>query len=156
MNFKKLAATLITMSALAGCESPVMIAADQNKGQMAGMFEIAFPAMMLVQQADGVEEILEGNLIGHVSGNARYNVNGPVFGQCTGVYTKNTGLSTITCEGGFSYSENVGRQRPKMSGTNIATGTYDGVAYVGAFGWGNNANEASVRQAIEEYKSNLR
>lgn len=130
-----------------------MIAADQNQGKMSGMFEITFPAMMLVQRADGVEEILEGSLIGHANGNAKYDVTGPVSGRCTGAYTKNTGINTITCEGGFTYSENVGRQRAKMSGTNIATGIYDGVAYVGAFGWGNDANEAAVRAAVEEYKS---
>lgn len=150
--FKKVLFGLIVSSALSGCEVPVMIAADQNQGQMSGMFEITFPAMMLVQRSDGVEEILEGSLIGHANGNAKYDVTGPKSGRCIGEYIKKTGISKISCEQGFSYSENIGQQKAKMSGTNIATGTYDGVAFVGAFGWGNDANEASVRAAIEEYK----
>ena len=115
---------------------------------MTGAFEVSFPAMMLVQLSDGSEELFTGNLAGYANGNAKYNLQGPTTGSCTGGYVKKTGINTITCENGFSYSENIGRRKAKMSGVNIAAGT----DFVGAFGWGNDANEESVRQAIAEYK----
>lgn len=151
---KKFLLALTASAALAGCEVPVMIAANQNQGAMTGMFEITFPAMMLVQLDDGREQILTGSLMGHASGNARYDLTGPVSGRCTGGYDKKSGINMLSCEDGFAYSEYVGPQRPKMSGVNVAEGTYEGAAFIGAFGWGNGANEASVRAALEEYKLN--
>lgn len=138
---------------LAGCEVPVMIAADQNQGRMSGMFEITFPAVMLVQLDDGSEEFLTGELLGHANGNAKYALKGPKSGNCSGSYTKKTGINTITCDSGFTYQENVGQQRSKMSGVNIAQGIYQGVSWIGALGWGNDATESSTRAAIAAHSA---
>ena len=145
--FKK-ALCILGITLLAGCEVPVMIAAAQNQGEMTGMMEITFPASMIVQFDDGTEEVLNGQLIGHANGSAKFNVVGPNWGTCAGSVTRD-GVSTMLCDGGVNITTNVGKQRPKMSGVNVATGVALGTKYKSGFGWGNDGNEASVRAAID-------
>ncbi|WP_147125048.1 hypothetical protein [Shimia ponticola] len=133
---------------LSGCEVPVMIAAAQNDGQMTGAFEITFPAMMLVQFDDGSEELLPGELRGHANGSAEYTVTGPTWGTCEGKVTR-AGDIDMTCDGGVAIKMNVGAQRPKMSGVNVASGVALGTPYKSAFGWGKSGTEAAVRAALE-------
>ena len=115
---KKFLFASIACFTLSGCEVPVMIAADTNQGEMTGMMEITFPAVMIVQIEDGTEEILHGDLIGHANGSARYDLSGPNWGQCSGGFTRD-GISTLACENGMELSVNIGRQRARMSGTNV-------------------------------------
>lgn len=133
---------------LAGCEVPVMIAADQNQGQMTGMFEITFPAALLVRPQQGSEELLTGTLIGHAKGSARFALTGPTWGDCRGTASK-SGTTSMSCSGGIDITMETGRQKARMSGVNIASGTYDGTGFTSAFGWGNDGNEASVRAALD-------
>lgn len=149
---RKLILAAVAGLSVSGCEIPVMIAAEQNQGQMTGMFEITFPAVMLVAFEDGTEELLNGDLIGHANGSAKYDLTGPNWGHCTGGFDT-SGISTLSCESGASVSVDIGPQRPKMSGTNVVAGNALGVNFVSAFGWGNNASEQDVRQAIALYQS---
>ncbi|WP_296423736.1 hypothetical protein [Yoonia sp.] len=134
---------------LAGCEVPVMIAADANGGQMTGMFEITFPAALLVQTADGNEEFLTGDLRGYANGNSNFSFTGPTYGKCEGSSTS-AGDMVMSCDNGLEWDHSLGRQRAKMTGTFVLDGTSEGIGYVGAMGWGNDANEAAVRLAIAE------
>ena len=133
---------------LAGCEVPVMIAADQNQGQMTGMFEITFPAVLLVRLENGEEELLNGSLIGHANGSARFNLTGPAWGECQGTASK-SGTTSMSCSGGVEITMETGRQKARMSGVNVASGVHTGTGFVSAFGWGNDGNEAAVRAAID-------
>lgn len=134
---------------LMGCEVPVMIAAEQNQGKMTGIFEITFPAVLLVRTDDGDEELLRGELIGHANGSARFALDGPTWGHCTGTSTK-AGTTTMQCAEGVDFTMETGRQKAKMSGINVSNGTFEGTAFVSAFGWGNDASEAAVRAALAE------
>ena len=149
--YRRLTGPLLAITTLAGCEVPVMVAAKQNQGQMTGMFEITLPAVMIVQFEEGTEEVLTGDLIGHANGSAKYDLTGPTWGHCTGGFNK-AGISSLTCENGTSVSVDIGPQRAKMSGTNVVAGEALGNEFVSAFGWGNDANEAAVRQAIARYQ----
>lgn len=149
---RNLAILAVISSALMGCEIPVMMAAEKNQGRMTGMFEITFPAVMIVQFAEGTEEVLTGELIGHANGSAKYDLVGPNWGQCSGGFAK-SGISTLTCESGASVSVDIGPQKPKMSGTNVVAGEALGNAFISAFGWGNDGNEPAVRQAIAAYSA---
>ncbi|MCV2864780.1 hypothetical protein [Defluviimonas sp. WL0075] len=117
---------------------------------MTSMFEITFPATMLVAFDGGTEELLDGKLIGHANGSAKYDLTGPVWGHCTGGFTK-AGISTLECENGMKITVDIGPQKPKMSGVNVVSGTALGVAFVSAFGWGNDANEGAVRAAVKSH-----
>lgn len=151
LTYRRLIAALLAVTTLSGCEVPVMIAAEQNQGKMTGMFEITFPAVMIVQFEEGTEEVLKGDLIGHANGSAKYDLSGPTWGHCTGGFSK-PGISSLKCDNGASVSVDIGPQRPKMSGTNVVAGEALGNEFISAFGWGNDANEAAVRQAIAEYQ----
>lgn len=142
------AGLLLTLS---GCELPVLMAAGANDGKMTGMFEITFPAVMLIKSDDGTDEFLVGDLIGHVSGSAKFNFVGPTFGTCTGASSK-SGYTTMSCENGYSGSFETGEQKPKMSGVNVVSGSVDGYDFVSAIGWGKLANENAVRSAVSEYQ----
>lgn len=130
-------------SFLSACEVPVMIAASQNQGQMTGAFEITFPAVLLVQFADGDEELLTGDLIGHANGNARFTLANAELGQCEGTATRD-GDTRMRCSNGVEIAMNTGRQRAKMSGINV----FQGSEFKSAFGWGNEASEGAVRAAL--------
>lgn len=121
-----------------------MIAANQNQGQMTGVFEITFPATLLVRFDHGEEEILTGTLIGHANGSARFELFGPEWGNCQGTTTR-TGFTRMSCSGGVQVEMETGHQKPKMSGVNV----FAGPEFVSAFGWGNDASEAAVRAALE-------
>lgn len=128
-----------------------MIAAHKNQGAMSGVFEVTFPAVLLVQITDVGEELLVGKLMGHANGSAKYDLTGPTWGHCIGGYSRD-GVNSLSCENGFAISENVGKQRAKMSGVNVVAGTEQGKAYIAAFGWGNDANDSAVREAILRFK----
>ena len=132
---------------LAGCEVPVMIAADANQGHMTGMFEITFPAVLLVQLEDGSEEFLSGEMRGQASGAAEFDLSGPTYGACSGTMARH-GLMTMHCENGVSISMQTEPARPKMSGVRVAHGTAMDFGFVSAFGWGNLATEKAARDAI--------
>lgn len=132
---------------LAGCEIPLMIAADANDGQITGMFEITFPAVLLVQGPDGNEEFLTGDLRGYPNGESRFSLIGPTYGNCEGSSTP-AGELVMSCDKVFDLVANIGSHRARMSGTYVLDSTWEGVRYVGAMGWGNDANEAAVRSAI--------
>lgn len=138
----------IALSLTGGCEVPVMMAASNNQGEMTGMFEITFPAVMLVQVEGQEEELLEGQLIGHVNGSAKFSLTGPNWGLCTGG-TSRDGQTEMTCTNGMAIAMDTGKQKPKMSGIRVTRGEAFGSAFVSAFGWGNNAQETDVRAAIE-------
>jgi hypothetical protein len=149
---KKLLLGIAALFTLSACEVPGMIAAHKNDGKMSGMFEITFPAVMLIQiQEHEIEELLTGELIGHASGSAKYNLVGPTFGRCTGGYSKD-GTNTLTCENGNSFTQNIGKQKAKMSGVNVLAGVNNGTPFISAFGWGKLATEAAVREAIANYQ----
>ena len=137
--------------ALSGCEIPVMIAAGANDGKVTGMFEITFPAVLLINFEDGTEELLRGTLAGNISGSAKFDLEGPTYGRCTGGSTK-AGFTTMSCENGVNLSFNVGESKPKMSGVNVVSGTAIGHNYVSAMGWGKLATEDAVRAAISDFK----
>ncbi|RED12030.1 hypothetical protein [Pontivivens insulae] len=143
-----LAAT--TSTALAGCEVPVMIAAAQNQGEMTGMFEITFPAVLLTQLETGEEELMTGQLIGHISGSSRYELTGPTWGTCSGGLTAD-GISTMTCENGVGWTIDLGEQETRMSGIEIQAGEVFGTQFISVFAWGNDASEVAVRAAIADY-----
>lgn len=147
MIFRKCALGAVVAFGLSGCEIPVMMAADANDAEMTGMFEITFPAVLLVQTADGGEELLTGELRGYANGNSNFTLVGPDSGTCEGSSTA-AGDMVMSCESGFQMDRNVGRQRARMTGTFVLDGSWQGVAYVGAMGWGNDANEPAVRAAI--------
>lgn len=137
---------------LSGCGVAVMMEAEKNDGEMVGMFEIAFPAVMLVSFDDGTEELLSGELIGHASGSSKINVTGPTWGKCTGI-GKKSGEFTMTCENGLSMSQNGGKSKPKMSGVEVNRFAEGGKSGFAAMGWGKLANEASVRKAIADKRA---
>ena len=147
---RQLFCVALVSSTLMGCEIPVMMAAEKNQGRMTGMFEITFPAVMIVQFSEGTEEVLTGELIGHANGSAKYDLVGPNWGQCSGGFAK-SGVSTLTCESGATVTVDIGPQKPKMSGTNVVAGEALGNEFVSAFGWGNDASEAAVRSAIAAF-----
>lgn len=149
--YKNFLLGLALCTTLSACEVPVMIAAEANQGKMTGMFEITFPAVMLVQLDDGTEELLTGDLIGHVTGSAKYDLTGPTWGHCTGGFSKE-GESTLACGNGMQFSMDIGKQKPKMSGVNVVSGAALGNTFISGFGWGNDANETTVRQAVSEYQ----
>lgn len=124
-----------------------MIAADANDGAMTGMFEVTFPAVLLVQTDNGTEEFMTGELRGYANGNSNFTLVGPTYGTCEGSSTA-AGDMLMTCENGFNLDRNVGRQRARMTGTYVLNGSWNDTGYVGAMGWGNDANEDAVRAAI--------
>ncbi|MDF1621359.1 hypothetical protein [Pseudothioclava nitratireducens] len=133
---------------LSGCEVPVMIAAEANDGKWLtkgrSVFEIEFPAVMIVQVERVGEEVLTGTLLGHANGTARYALTGPNWGACEGAYDK-TGMSTFSCANGLGFSVNLGEQRAKMSGHHIVSGAHRGRNFVSILGWGNEASEPLLR-----------
>lgn len=137
------------MLLLSGCEIPVMIAAEQNDAEMTGMFEITFPAVLLVQTSDGGEEFLTGELRGYANGNSNFTLVGPTYGTCQGSSTS-AGDMLMVCENGFQMDRNVGRQRARMTGTFALEGTWEGTDYIGVMGWGRDASEDAVRSALSE------
>ncbi|PCD75725.1 hypothetical protein [Pseudothioclava arenosa] len=149
--FKKSISAAALCLLLAGCEVPVIIAAEANDGKWGGkgqsMFEIEFPAVMIVQ-VDGLEEeVLKGPLLGHANGTARYTLTGPNWGTCEGAYTKE-GLSTMTCANGFDVAIDIGERRSKMSGHYIVSGEEKGHAFRSILGWGKEADEAQLRALL--------
>ena len=145
--FTKVTVSITLAFGLSACGTHVLLEAQQNGGEMAGMFDIAFPAVMLVQTADGTDELLEGTLIGNISGSSTYNFVGPTSGNCSGSASAE-GIASMSCDNGFEMTVNNGRQRPKMSGTFVQTGEWNGGPFVAVMGWGNEANEAAVRAAL--------
>ena len=135
------------LALLGGCDIPVMMAAHQNDGKMTGAFEVTMPAMLLIEAAGEEQQLLRGELIGHISGNAKFNLTGPTWGKCEGQSTK-SGHTSMTCENGMAYAFEAGHQKAKMSGINVTRGMREGYPFVAAFGWGKEANEAAVRAAI--------
>lgn len=131
---------------LSGCTSPVENNAA-NREDSAKMFEIKFPAVMLVQMENGDETFLEGSMFGHMSGSARYLFPDSDWGDCKGNYKKD-GTASLVCTNGFDYTINYGKQRPKMSGVNVVKTVVDGQSSISAFGWGKDANLDAVQQAI--------
>jgi len=148
--FKRALLGIIFITSLSGCEVPVMMAAKANQGEMVGMFEIKFPAVLLVQIEDGTEELLKGHLLGHINGSAKFDLTGPTWGECTGASTK-AGKTSLSCANGISLSMNTGKQKAKMSGLNVVAGQSLGHKFISAFGWGNDADEAKARLALEEH-----
>ncbi|MGB0497037.1 MAG: hypothetical protein ACPGID_01755 [Rubricella sp.] len=145
--FRRLALGAACAFALAGCEVPVMMAASANQGEMTGMFEITFPAVLLIQVDDGSEEFLEGELRGHISGSSEFDLTGPTYGDCSGFMSRE-GSMEMTCSGGVTMAAEYGPQRAQMSGVRVQTGSVMGFDYISAFGWGNLATEDAVREAI--------
>ena len=132
---------------LSGCEIPVMVAANANQGQMTGMFEVTFPAVLLVQVEDGSEEFLTGEMRGKAAGTAEFDLAGPTYGACSGTMNR-SGLMNMTCANGVSISAQTESSGPQMSGIKVIQGTAMEFGFVSAFGWGNMATETAVRTAI--------
>jgi hypothetical protein len=153
MNFalKTLMLPLVLTASLSACEVPVMMAAEANQGEMTGMFEITFPAVLLIQ-FDESEELLTGDLIGRASGSAKFDFTGPTFGHCTGAATKD-GDTNMSCANGANITMNAGKPKKKMSGVFVIAGRAMDNDFISAMGWGNLANEATVRQAIADASS---
>ena len=139
----------VSLIAIAGCEVPVMMAAEQNQGQMKG-FSVEFPAAMLVRFSDGQEEFLTGTLLGHANGNADYAVVGPNWGKCKGEVKTSKGVNSFACENGMKSTMDIGVQKVAMSGVNIVSGNALDQTFITAFGWGNYGNETSVRAALDK------
>lgn len=138
------------MLTLAGCEIPVMIAAGANDAKMTGMFEITFPAMMLVQPQESPELLYEGTLVGKANGSAKFFMTGSDGSSCEGA-TTTKGVGQLTCDNGIVYPFPEQTERPKMSGINVSEGEMNGEPGVAAFGWGKLANEGALRSGIAEY-----
>ena len=148
MNIKLTMAAL-AVSSLAGCEIPVMMAASANGGEMTGIFEVTLPAMALIQIEDGSEELLVGEMRGKASGNAEFDMTGPIFGDCSGAANRE-GKMTMTCTNGYSVVAQGEPARASMSGIVLSAGTAGGFAFKSAFGWGGEANEGAIRAALAE------
>lgn len=144
---KKFVSGMALVALLGGCEVPVIVAANQNDGKMTGMFEVTLPAMLLIEAAGEEQQLLSGELIGHMNGSAKFNLTGPTWGDCEGQSTK-SGYTSMTCENGMAYAFEAGQQKAKMSGINVTRGVREGHPFVAVFGWGKEANEAAVRAAI--------
>lgn len=145
----KWTAGVLVCLAVSGCEVPVMMAADANDAKMSGVFEISFPAVLLVQVEGHGEEFLAGEMKGYANGNAKFDLTGPNYGQCVGDYKTSSQLLNLSCDNGVIVQQKVEEPTMKMSGVNVAHSVQDGQAILAVFGWGNDANEAAVRKAIE-------
>jgi hypothetical protein len=139
-----LAAGLIAVS---GCDVAVIAAAEANRGQMTGMFEITFPAVMVVQFDDGAEEVLTGEFVGHISGSADWQLTGPTWGVCDGTTSKEGDISMI-CTSGLTSNMKIDPPGSKMSGISISEFESDGTRFVSGFGWGNGAEEDLIRAEL--------
>ncbi len=149
MTFRsaRVAAATLLLFVLAGCEVPVMIAAEKNQGQMSGAFEITFPAAMYVQTNKFDPLTYTGTLIGKANGASSWHLTHPELGVCTG-HLSNKGKGHINCDTGVTLP--ISRdpdERIKMSGIEIIRGTTQDLSYKVAFGWGNMGNVAAVQAA---------
>jgi hypothetical protein len=132
---------------LAALLLPGMLAGAARAEEDAGLFGFTFPAVMVVQSAQGFEEILTGQLTGYLSGNARFTLAGPYSGTCNGAASR-SGDVTVVCETGLVFRQNVGRQRARMSGTTVVSGDWEGRPFTSALGWGRDADPVRLRSAL--------
>ena len=143
---RKHQAMLIAAAFLAGCTAPAGTHGP-NRANTAKMFEMPFPAVMLMQYEDGTEDFFEGKMFGHIGGSARYTFPDTPRGDCNGTYSTD-GMSSMTCTDGFSFSFMYGKQAAKFSGVNVVRVDVDGVPTASAFGWGAKANRAAALNAL--------
>ena len=149
----RIPSAIILAVTLSGCSLAMLSLDAQSEeatGDQVGRMEKPFKAVMIVQEDGSEVEVLTGNMYGHISGRARWVMNGPTYGNCVGNFTVE-GLATMTCENGINTTIEYGRQAPAMSGVNVFGQTIDGKYVLSGFGWGRDANEAAVRQAMAEF-----
>lgn len=138
--------------ALSGCAGAAVIAAGEaNDADITTKdvthLRMAFPIMMLVQPEGGAERKLTGKLTGSLDGRTVFTLKSEDGVTCDGKIDSE-GRGNLNCSNGLAFPFSKEKSGIRMSGINTASTVRDGTTVDAAFGWGRDANEAALRNAL--------
>lgn len=145
-------AAAAVMAGLAGCDVPLLVAAEVNDAEGVGLTHVEFPARMVVVPEGRPEQVYGGTLRGYVNGAAVLEVTAETGETCAGRFEPD-GAGLVTCGARVMRFASEGKPKQAFSGAEYRAAVVDGVSVRSAFGWGRGADMGVVRRALAERRS---
>ena len=145
----------VGVAALAGCNIPGIETFNEGRDRAIEMMGMTQPAGMMVYTEDDAEAYLSGEMRRKMNGEVFFLISGPDWGNCEGLVSARLSVVSPTCENGYSFTDELRTDATQDSGVIEFFGNENGQSYVAFIGWGDVADEASLRAAFAAYASEI-